>query len=121
MQLDTSTWTVLALMGLVVGNRFLLMSLRKGPVPLAFWPVQALNVAVLAGLVLYGLPGFPPKLAVVDWFVGALVGLHLVENLHLRATWQHRRKRAALLREEARLHSELRDMVDTEPQGPSPR
>jgi len=61
-------------------NRLVLALLGSGAPRGLFWAVQLLNLAASIFLILFGLPGMPPGLRMIDYFIALLFVWHIVEN-----------------------------------------
>lgn len=103
-------YTVLApLVGLIALNYVIVRTPYARRYPAVFWTINALDLAVAVGVLLFGLPGFS-NTPMVRLMVGLLVGLHLAQNFQAKSRWdaEDRRElldaeaaeRAALEREE---------------------
>jgi len=91
-----------ALAILLIANRLVLKHALGGPFRWLYWIVQALDLAAVGGLVVWGMPGMPRETRVMDVAIALLMLWHVVEN-HMRrsavvGTAEFRR----LMREEER-------------------
>ena len=78
--MDQGTYAFLGLVALLAINRLVLTLLGSGVPRGLFWAVQLLNLAASIFLILFGLPGMPPGLRMIDYFIALLFVWHIVEN-----------------------------------------
>ena len=89
--MDFGTLAFVALIALLALNRLVLTIAGYGTWRWLFWSIQFTNLGAAICLVAFGLPGMPPGLWLVDWFIALLFMWHIVENnarrtKHLRAS-----------------------------------
>jgi hypothetical protein len=76
-----SGWaSFLGVIALLAGNRLLLTLLGDGTRRWAFWSIQLLNFLAACALIVWGLPGVPKGLGIINYFVAGVFLLHVVEN-----------------------------------------
>lgn len=55
-------------------------------VPALFWVVQAMNLAVIVGVLIVGIPGLTGSAKLANWILALVLGLHTVQNYQVRLT-----------------------------------
>jgi hypothetical protein len=116
-----STWSFFFVLGVIAANRMVVSSRLLGYTPV-YWSLQVLDVLGAAAVAVFGIPGFPPALKVLNYFVAFVFVFHLVENHTRRAalrrpapiSWDDERRS---LRE--RLAAQALDANAKPPQAPS--
>lgn len=83
MTVDHAALAFVALVALLALNRLVVAVAGSIRWRVLHWTVQVLNLAGAVYLVVLGLPGLPPGLRIIDWFVALLFLFHVVEN-HVR-------------------------------------
>jgi hypothetical protein len=78
--MSDGTLGFVALIAMLAVNRLVLSLAGYGTWKLVFWAIQFLNLAAACALVVWGLPGLPPGLWIVNWFIALLFMWHIVEN-----------------------------------------
>ncbi len=91
--------TFLGVIALLASNRLLLTLLGDGSKRVFFWSVQLLNFLTACALIVWGLPGVPEGLGIINYFVAGVFLLHVVENNGARM--KALEKRIAMAGEEA--------------------
>lgn len=72
--------------GTMAANHLVMRVVALRGHPLAFWPLQVLNLLVGSGLILLGLPGFD-TLPIVAWMLALLFFFRVVLNNNERQRW----------------------------------
>ncbi len=80
MNVDTGTLGFVGLIALLAVNRLVLTLAGYGTWRWLFWSIQLLNLLGACGLIVWGLPGMPPGLRLLDFFIALLFCWHIVEN-----------------------------------------
>ena len=76
-----NSWSsFLGVIALLACNRLVLALAGDGTRAGLFWSVQLLNLAAACALFSVGLPGVPTGLGIINYFVGGVFLLHIVEN-----------------------------------------
>ena len=99
--MDLTNIVLAAVVAVMLANQLIM---RRGRVvsPAPFWGLQAALVVVAALVVLAPMPKFE-RFALVPWTLAALLAIHLIQNLSLRARWQDQARRDARIAEEEEL------------------
>lgn len=116
--MELSTASFLVLITLLALNRLLVSVMGVARWKWLFWPIQVLNLATAVVLIPWGLPGMPPGLRMLDWFISMLFVLHIVENNRhrqrvLEAREEHDNDSLEQRREAIRSRLERKDPVDS--------
>ncbi len=107
--MDAGTLAFVGLIALLGLNRLVLTIAGYGTWRWLFWLIQLTNLGATICLVLFGLPGMPPGLWVLDWFIALLFMWHIVEN-NARRTKYLRGVQAEATRDNDR-RREIRDRL----------
>ena len=68
------------LVALIAVNQFIIRSTVWHQRPYLFWIPQVINISVGCYALLFGLPGIPQPIEVVNWIVGGLFLYHFAQN-----------------------------------------
>jgi hypothetical protein len=82
--MDVDAVPLLIVVGVLAANQVVMRVGALRSRAAVFWSVQALNAAVGAGLIWFGLPGFE-HLTVIGWVIGLLFFLKVMQNNQARA------------------------------------
>ena len=91
--MSDGTLGFVALIAMLAVNRLVLSLAGYGTWKSVFWTIQFLNLISACALVVWGLPGLPPGMWIVNWFIALLFMWHIVENNAKRV--RHIRERLA--------------------------
>jgi hypothetical protein len=82
--MDPTTYVFLILVALIAANQVVLRvaTLRRNPI--AFWGLQAINLALASWILVWGIPGFETY-PIVSWILGLLLLFRMIQNNLLRA------------------------------------
>jgi hypothetical protein len=88
--MSDGTLGFVALIAMLAANRLVLSLAGYGTWRSLFWSIQFLNLGSAIFLIVWGLPGLPRGLWLVNWFIALLFMWHIIENngkrvKHLRA------------------------------------
>ena len=97
--MDLSTGVLLGVVAVMGANQVLMRVASLRGVSALFWLLQAVNLAVACGVLLYGMPGFE-HVPAIKWMIGLLFLWRTIQNNGLHA--QYQREQRAAQREEAR-------------------
>ncbi len=78
--MSDGTLGFVGLIALLALNRLVLSLAGYGTWKALFWSIQVLNLLAACALVVWGLPGLPPGLWIISWFIALLFMWHIVEN-----------------------------------------
>jgi len=100
---DLNVIAILVVVGVMAVNQLVMRVGGLYARAMIFYGLQAVNVIMGTGLILWGLPGFE-QWPVVSWIIGLLFFFRTVQNNNLRARWLRER----LLEEREQREREIR-------------
>ena len=71
---------LMLLVAIIAINQFIIRSTAWHTRPLLFWIPQLINISIGTYALLFGLPGVPQLIDVVNWIVGGLFLYHFAHN-----------------------------------------
>ncbi len=72
---------MLVILGL---NQILIRFSLYAKLPIVFYLVQAMNIVVVLGVIIVGVPGLSGSAKLANWIIALVVSLHFVQNIHAR-------------------------------------
>ncbi len=120
--MSDGTLGFVGLIAMLAINRLVLSLAGYGTLRSVFWTIQLLNLASAIFLIVWGLPGLPPGLWLVNWFIALLFMWHIIENngkrvkfLRARVSGDEEPSDPALEARREALREKLRGGSDTDP------
>ncbi len=80
-------------------NQLLIRLSLYARVPIFFWVIQAMNLTVVALVVVWGVPGLSGNAKLANWIIALVVSLHFVQNIQARMSALAADRREELERE----------------------
>lgn len=77
---NASSLSLFVIIGVIALNRLALSSSALLKTRHVYWVVQIINVAAAVFVAVFGIPGFPSALKVLNYFVAFVFVFHLLEN-----------------------------------------
>ena len=69
-----------AMVGILGINHLLMRFQLYLKFPPIYWVIQLINLAIIAYVLILGLPGLTGQAKLINWIIGLVVAMHLVQN-----------------------------------------
>ena len=97
------------LVGVIAFNQFIIRSSAWHTRMYLFWIPQLINVSVGSYALLFGLPGVPLPLDVINWVIGGLFLVHFTQNQTKLFRFQREQREDAMLREREQMNTDTEE------------
>ena len=97
------------LVGVIAFNQFIIRSSAWHTRTYLFWIPQLINISVGSYALLFGLPGIPLLLDVINWIIGGLFLVHFAQNQTKLFRFHREQREEAMEKKRAEIYADSND------------